>query len=240
MRAARFEREERILVLVLIGSGALLFIHCRVVLRGCALARLAECLDKAAVEALDRKEYQQHQQHGHSPVEAERIFKPNGDKPADNAAALQSLSLLKQRAAQRLHIARIRRAGIEKEAAEGGGDDGYHQRGGHAQGDGLPLMEAENNRRHQERRHRQPEAPADEPLYEVGEKDDELAVGIEMTDNDEHRQKEEHDRTKLPPYRRGWRLRLGDDLGRFLPCACFFCLCALLCAGRAVFLGLCH
>ena len=140
MRAAKLKRENGVLILG--EGGSLLFVHCGVILHGGTLARLAERLDKAAVEALDREEYQQHQQHGHRPVEAERIFKPDGDKPAYNAAAVEVLPLLKERAGQCLHIGGIRCAGVEKEAAEGGGDDGDHQRRGHAQSDGLPLMEA--------------------------------------------------------------------------------------------------
>ncbi len=86
MRAAQLKRENGVLVLG--GGRSLLFVHRGVILHRGTLARLAERLDEASVEALDREEYQQHQQHGHRPVKAERIFKPDGYKPAYNAAAL--------------------------------------------------------------------------------------------------------------------------------------------------------
>ena len=205
-------------------------VHGGVILDGGPLTRLAEHLYKAAVEALDSEEYQQRKQHGQSAVLAESVLQADGDEAAEDTAALHTLALLKKAAGKHLYLRRIHDRLIEKETAERGNNYGDHECARHAQGDGLPPVEAENDRGHQKCRNREPEAPAYQPLNKAREKDDELPFRIIVAYHHEHRKEQKHDRAQLTPDGGRGRLRRGDGLrGLALGlCACFLCGRALL------------
>ena len=222
------------------------FVHGRVILALHLDLHLVGGLLHAAAAGIDPAHERQHDQHRQRPVNAQRLLKPIGEKPAEHPGALELFAVIEEHVRHLGDIGAGEIKGIGKETHDRRDKNRDQKRAEAAQGDGSAAVEEEDIGDQEKDRRGEPVAPAGKALDDIGEKLHKGALVPEIADDNDQREEEEEHASEFPAdgddrLRRRHGRRAARGLlrggafgpGRFRWC-CFFAAAVRLCHGISV------